>query len=49
MLLSCWTDNWVELPVDDDRFYELLQKRIADSKVEKDISQNRVMDVSGTH
>ena len=49
MLLSCWTDNWVELPVDDDRFYELLQVRIADSKIEKDISQNRVMDVSGTH
>lgn len=30
--LSSWTKSWVELPIDEDRFYEELQKRIATSK-----------------
>ena len=32
ILLSTWADEWVNLPIDDDLFYEQLQKRIADSK-----------------
>ncbi len=32
MLLSTWTDDWVDLPIDEDLFYEQLQKRITDSK-----------------
>jgi len=29
MLLSTWTDSWVDVPVDEDLFYEELQKRIS--------------------
>lgn len=28
MLLSTWTDNWVELPMDDDLFYSHFDKRL---------------------
>lgn len=31
MLLSTWTDNWVDLPLDEDLYYSLLQERIANS------------------
>ena len=27
MLLSAWTENWVDIPVDSDLFYEKLRKR----------------------
>ncbi|PRA09450.1 MULTISPECIES: Gfo/Idh/MocA family protein [unclassified Paenibacillus] len=36
MLLSTWTDNWVDLPIDEDLFYEHLQERIAGSTTKKD-------------
>ncbi|MBS4210192.1 Gfo/Idh/MocA family oxidoreductase [Bacillus sp. FJAT-50079] len=29
--LSAWTDNWVELPIDEDLFYEMLQEKIQQS------------------
>ena len=32
MLLSSWTDTWVDLPINDDRFYEHFQKRVEASK-----------------
>ncbi|WP_166244204.1 Gfo/Idh/MocA family protein [Paenibacillus turpanensis] len=35
MLLSTWTDSWVELPMDEDLFVELLQERIRSSKTTK--------------
>lgn len=35
MLLSTWTDNWVELPLDEEQFYNLLQEKIANSEVTK--------------
>ncbi|MFS1512073.1 Gfo/Idh/MocA family protein [Chengkuizengella sp. SCS-71B] len=31
MLLSTWTDNWVELPMDEDLFYEYLIQKIQSS------------------
>lgn len=36
MLLSTWTDNWVNLPIDEELFYEHLQERIANSTTKKD-------------
>lgn len=30
--LSAWTNRWVDLPVDEDKFYEELQKRVKASK-----------------
>ncbi|WP_373232274.1 Gfo/Idh/MocA family protein [Cohnella sp.] len=31
MLLSTWTDNWVNLPIDEDLFYDKLQEQIEKS------------------
>jgi hypothetical protein len=28
MLLSTWTDSWVDLPIDEDLFYGKLQEQI---------------------
>jgi predicted dehydrogenase len=36
MLLSTWTDNWVDLPIDEELFYEFLQQRIANSAYQKE-------------
>ncbi len=35
MLLSAWTDSWVDIPVDEDRFCELLQEKVKTSRYEK--------------
>ncbi len=48
MLLSSWTDSWVDLPFDDDLYYNLLQERIEKSTVDKDASVQKVSSVSGT-
>lgn len=36
MLLSTWTDNWVELPIDEELYYEHLQERIKQSTYRKE-------------
>lgn len=35
MLLSTWTDNWVDLPIDEELYYTLLQERIENSRHRK--------------
>jgi predicted dehydrogenase len=45
MMLSTWTDDWVNIPVDEERFYEELQKRVAKSKTKEG---GKVMNVDGT-
>ena len=47
MHLSSWTDAWVDLPVDEDLFYEMLQERIKASTFKKKAA-GRTLDVSGT-
>ena len=37
MLLSTWTDNWVNLPIDEDLFYEHLQEKIQNSKTKIEV------------
>jgi len=49
MHLSSWTDDWVELPIDEDLFYEKLKERIESSTLNKDVTEDRVMDVEGTY
>jgi predicted dehydrogenase len=49
MHLSTWTDNWVNLPIDEDLFYAKLQERIAESKSNKDANASRTLEVGGTH
>lgn len=46
MMLSTWTDDWVDVPVDEDRFYAELQKRVATSKAKE--GGGKTMDVDGT-
>ncbi|MDR6722184.1 putative dehydrogenase [Paenibacillus amylolyticus] len=41
MLLSTWTDHWVDLPIDEELFYEHLQERIAQSVMKKDQGYNK--------
>lgn len=38
MLLSEWTNDWVELPVDEDVFYNYLQERVENSRYTKKTS-----------
>ena len=47
MHLSAWTDDWVELPLDEDLFYEKLKERIDNSTFVKE-SKNITLDVDGT-
>ena len=47
MHLSAWLDQWVELPVPEDLYYQKLQERIKDSTFSK-TAADRVMDVKGT-
>ena len=49
MLLSTWQDDWVDIPVSEDQFYEELQKRIEESDYEKDVGGDTTLDVSGSH
>lgn len=36
MLLSTWTDNWVDLPIDEELFLQHLQDRISNSSFQKE-------------
>jgi predicted dehydrogenase len=35
MLLSTWINDWVDLPIDEDLFYEKLKSKISNSKLNK--------------
>jgi len=45
MLLSTWTDAWVDLPIDDEKYHQMLQERIDTSTYVKDTSASKIMDV----
>jgi predicted dehydrogenase len=49
MHLSTWTDNWVDLPIDEDLFYEKLQERIKNSTSQKNAQESKTLSVEGTH
>lgn len=48
MLLSAWTDDWVNLPIDADLFYAKLQEAVRNSKSTKDPTKSTVSDLSGS-
>ena len=48
MHLSAWTDDWVDLPIDEDLFHEKLTERIENSTFTKE-AKNITLDVEGTH
>lgn len=47
MLLSTWTDNWVDFPLDDIAYAQALQKRIDSSAQKADASG--VLDITGSN
>ncbi len=48
MHLSAWTNDWVDIPVDADMFYEKLKERINASVFKKE-THDVILDVKGTH
>lgn len=48
MHLSAWTDGWVSIPVDEDKYYAYLQERIKNSTFKKKTDGGKIMDVTGT-
>ncbi|GGG06652.1 Gfo/Idh/MocA family protein [Paenibacillus abyssi] len=49
MLLSTWTDNWVDLPINEELFYSKLQEQIERSDSTKKADDYKTLNVSGTH
>ncbi len=47
MVLSQWTNDWVEIPNDGEKYWELLQERIATSKPKKRVI-SKIADLSNT-
>ena len=48
MHLSAWTDNWVNLPIDEDLYLEKLNQQINNSKFKKETVEVKNLDVKGT-
>lgn len=48
MHLSAWTDDWVNIPFDENLFYEKLKEKIDSSTFVKNVS-DVTLDVTGTH
>jgi predicted dehydrogenase len=49
MHLSAWTDNWVELPINEDLYYSALQDKIKYSTLKKKDIKGRTLNVEGTY
>lgn len=47
--LSAWTDDWVDLPINEDLFYSKLQEKIKTSTFKKKIVADRTLNVQGSH
>ncbi|MBS4201968.1 Gfo/Idh/MocA family oxidoreductase [Bacillus sp. FJAT-49732] len=47
--LSSWTDDWVEMPIDEDLYYEKLQEKIEQSTFKKAAAKDITLNVGGTH
>lgn len=48
MHLSTWTDDWVNLPIDEDLYFDKLQEKIKTSKPKKKAQKQGAADLSGT-
>lgn len=49
MHLSSWTDNWVNLPINEDLYYDKLQEKIKESTFKKNKSKSEILEVSDSH
>ncbi len=48
MLLSSWTDSWVDIPIDDDRFQNMLEEKVKTSRYQKKTKGDGPVDLSGS-
>ena len=48
MQLSAWTGEWIDLPIDEDRFYNALQEKIRTSTFQKGAAEDKANDFAGT-
>lgn len=48
MILSAWLDEWVEIPVDEDLYYEQLQQKIKSSTFTKKTQESTPLNVNGS-
>lgn len=46
--LSNWTNDWVELPIDEELYLKMLKEKIATSKT-KDAVESKISDLQGTY
>ena len=46
--LSDWTDDWVQLPIDKDLYYEKLKEKIASSQAKRAVV-SEIIDLNGTY
>ncbi len=50
MHLSAWTNDWVDIPFDEDKYYDILKEKIATSKyVKQEAAARLTEDLSGTY
>lgn len=49
MHLSSWTDSWVNIPFDEDLFYQKLREKIQSSTFKKKVVADKALDVEGTY
>lgn len=49
MYLSSWTDDWVDLPLNEDLYYELLMEKVNSSTFQIESAVSKTLDVTGTH
>ncbi len=49
MHLSAWLDDWVEVPMNEDLYYEKLQEKIKNSTFKKEVTEGKTLNVEGTH
>ena len=50
MHLSAWTGDWVEIPFDEDKYYDLLKEKIDNSTfVKPEVAPGSVEEISGTY
>ena len=47
--LSSWTNDWVDVPFDEDKFYNMLQEKINNSTIVKKAATGKVEDLSNTY
>ena len=49
MHLSAWTDSWVELPINEDLYYEKIQEKIKTSSFVKNVPKEQIYPYKGKY